>query len=84
MLEQLNQVSKKNGWDDFGDVVYNSENRRTIMQMVEETIEALPPPEPNPIVVELQKKLDVVQEILSYDDRDEDEKIRQINELLNS
>jgi uncharacterized protein YpuA (DUF1002 family) len=29
------------------------------------------------------KLLDVVREIISYDDRDEDEKIREIVELLN-
>lgn len=32
----------------------------------------------------LLKNIDVVKEILSYDDRDEDEKIRQIDKLLNN
>lgn len=30
-----------------------------------------------------EKKLDVIREIISYDDRDEDEKVREIEELLN-
>lgn len=39
LMNKLDEKSKENGWDDFNDVVYNSENRRTILQIIEETLE---------------------------------------------
>ena len=82
MKDLLNKVSQDNAWDDFSDVVYNCENRRTIMQIVEEAIEITKIPQPHPKVLELTKKLEVIHEIISYDDRDEDEKIREIVKLF--
>lgn len=61
-------------------------------EYVEEAIEILndKKAEPHPKVIELtlklekvKKTLDVISEIISYDDRDEDKKIREIVELLN-
>lgn len=35
MLESLNAIAKENGWDDWSDVVFNAENRRTILSISE-------------------------------------------------
>lgn len=65
--ECLDEISQKNNWDNWSHVLYMAENRRTIGSILEDAYELF---------------VFQISNIISYDDKDEDEKLQEIKSLI--